>query len=56
MYTSDCHGGISNLSYNIDKQKHTVLKLVRYTKKTKPRKGIVNKKTFLNKVGKFSTA
>lgn len=49
-------GAISYLRYNIDKQKHTIPKLVRYTKKTKPRKGIVTIKTFLNKVGKFSTA
>lgn len=48
-------GAISYLSYNIDKQKHTIPKLVRYTKK-KPRKEIVTIKTFLNKVGKFSTA
>lgn len=50
-------GAISYLSYNIDKQKtHHTKTCEIYQKKTKPRKGIMTIKSFLNKVGKFSTA
>lgn len=52
-------GDISNLSHTIDKQKHTIPKFVRYSKKkTMPREETVTIKNFFkkNKVGKFSKA
>lgn len=39
-------GAISYLRYNIDKQKHTIPKLVRYTKKNKAKKRNCDYKNF----------